>query len=81
MSTIFRRSAASLSSGVCWGACARSKKRRYQIKALKKQFPVEFHRGLIENLCSARIPDSAVDDVISNCAVNLVANKRGHAGK
>jgi hypothetical protein len=52
----------------------------YQIKALEKQFPVEFHRGLIEDLCSARIPNSAVDDVISNCAVNLL-DKRGHAGK
>jgi hypothetical protein len=46
-----------------------------------RTFPVEFRRDLIEDLPSAGIPDSAVDVIISNCAVNLIANKQGPSGK
>jgi ubiquinone/menaquinone biosynthesis C-methylase UbiE len=45
-------------------------------KTFPDSAPVEFHRGLIEDLKSAGIEDGSVDVVISNCVVNLVPDKQ-----
>lgn len=41
-----------------------------------KKSNVEFKLGEIENLKSSGIEDESVDIVISNCVLNLVANKK-----
>ena len=37
---------------------------------------VEFKKGTIENMKEIGIEDNSVDVVISNCVVNLVADKK-----
>jgi SAM-dependent methyltransferase len=45
-------------------------------KTFPEASPVEFKKGLIEDLLGAGIGDNSVDVVISNCVINLVPDKQ-----
>lgn len=48
----------------------------YHISVFPDSSPVEFKKGLIEDLKTAGITDKSVDVVISNCVINLSSDKQ-----